>query len=794
MDWHISFMSDLKLRLGRLIVPLVFGGLLGGMVGGAEVPLKTVKDILQLERSAALSGLPVELRGVAVVHDPAHDALYLNDYSGRLPATVRVRGVTNRIPIYSVVDLRGHTTAGFAPEVQVESMVILGEGNRPPPAVLALDDLKRPEMESQWVDTVGTMLVWRPQGAGAYFEAGVKQHRITGYLVDLTGIPPAEEMINRSVRLAGICTVVTNELNQYRDLRLVVSRRASLGLSAPASIRPPLPLDVGRITYLLSQTRLAATNNSIPEPERNLASDILRYGSTGGSVSVEGVLLHQSGSLALYLQDHSGPIRVYLKHPRQLEPGDLVRASGQPKPEQFRPVLASSEVTVLARTNLPAPQEVRDIGAVGLDQDARRVTVRGTVIGYDRLEDPDITNHLAVLESGSDQFKAVLPEGMSAEEVLPMGAQVQLTGVCKLRGNPYGQVRGFDLLLTVPADIVLLARPPLLPSRQLARVMRLIIVVGLLVALWIGILKWQVKRQTKALKATNQELHNEVQARQRAEGEARAALAKEKDLVQLKSNFVSMVSHEFRTPLGVIQSSSDILDRYLDRLPAEKRSAQLRSIRKAVRRMSELMEEVLHLARFDNQQIRCQRAMVDIGRLCRRCIGDVSSATEGKCPIELSMDPPAFKADIDENLVVHMLVNVLGNAVKYSPAGSPVGLAVRKAPGQLILEVQDHGCGIPAADQTRLFSGFFRGSNIGSTPGSGLGLVIVKRCVDLHGGNIRVDSEEGRGTTLCVELPIQCCEPVTEGSGVDTEVLLRSGFGNTEFLIQPPPPRLTPPA
>jgi Osmosensitive K+ channel histidine kinase len=260
-------------------------------------------------------------------------------------------------------------------------------------------------------------------------------------------------------------------------------------------------------------------------------------------------------------------------------------------------------------------------------------------------------------------------------------------------------------------------------------------------------LEMRVNERAGELVATNQQL-------MRVENELRVALAAEKDLNQLKSSFVSMVSHEFRTPLEVILSSSNILDRYLERLPADKRKVQLRAIRKSVHRMNDLIEDVLMLGKLDAGRLACHVAPVDLEAVCRRAIVEIESATgrEGIVRLEAGQKDPDAQAD--EGLLHHILTNILGNAVKYSPADRQVEFTVSRRGGEAEFVIRDRGCGIPAGDQSRLFTAFYRGSNVAQTPGSGLGLVIAKRCVDLHGGNIRCESEEGEGTTFTVTLPL----------------------------------------
>jgi signal transduction histidine kinase len=225
-------------------------------------------------------------------------------------------------------------------------------------------------------------------------------------------------------------------------------------------------------------------------------------------------------------------------------------------------------------------------------------------------------------------------------------------------------------------------------------------------------------------------------------------------LNELKSSFVSMVSHEFRTPLEVILSSSHILDRYLDRLTPEKRHEQLRAIRKSVHRMSDLMEDVLTLGKIEGSRLSCAPAPIDLAAFCRRCVDEIDCATQSVCPLRLQIGELAGEATADEGLLGHIVLNLLSNAVKYSPPGRPVHFEVSREGLDARLIVRDEGRGIPAEDLPRLFTAFYRARNVSQIPGNGLGLVIVKRCVDLHGGTIQCASEEGRGTTFTVTLPL----------------------------------------
>ena len=200
--------------------------------------------------------------------------------------------------------------------------------------------------------------------------------------------------------------------------------------------------------------------------------------------------------------------------------------------------------------------------------------------------------------------------------------------------------------------------------------------------------------------------------RKRAEAELQNALAKERELNQLKSDFVSLVSHEFRTPLEIIMSSVDNLDRYHDRLTAEKREQLLRTINRSVRRMSGMMEEVLVLGRLESDRMTFRPAAFDLRGFCQRVCDEIEAATAKRCPIRLQTEGVPEQALGDENVLRHIFTNLLANAVKYSAAGERVDFVLQREGDDAVCRIVDHGCGIPEADQKRLFQAFHRGSNV----------------------------------------------------------------------------------
>jgi signal transduction histidine kinase len=249
----------------------------------------------------------------------------------------------------------------------------------------------------------------------------------------------------------------------------------------------------------------------------------------------------------------------------------------------------------------------------------------------------------------------------------------------------------------------------------------------------------------------------DITARKQAEEEIRAALEKQKELNYLKSRFVSMTSHEFRTPLATILSSAELLKYYGEKLPREERAELVDAVENAVRRMTRMMDDVLVIGKAEADRLECNPAPLDVRDFCTKVIQETirAEAAEGRRGDRIVFDMPAdgVHASLDEKLARFILGNLLSNGLKYSPDGGSVTLEVRAEPAQLRFTVTDGGIGIPEEDLPHLFEPFHRAKNVGTLPGTGLGLAIVKKAVDLHRGSIEVSSAPGTGSRFVVTLP-----------------------------------------
>ena len=245
-------------------------------------------------------------------------------------------------------------------------------------------------------------------------------------------------------------------------------------------------------------------------------------------------------------------------------------------------------------------------------------------------------------------------------------------------------------------------------------------------------------------------------ARHQAERTQRIAMQKQTELNDLKSRFISMASHEFRTPLATIHGSVELLMHYEDRMTAAKKQHTLEKIDDAVDRMTHMLENVLQIGRTDAGQLQFRPKAMSITTFCLNVVDELRNAMGSQfARVLLTLDlPPTDNLYVlDEALMRNIVGNLISNAVKYSPRGGNVRLSVAEQPNHITLAVRDEGIGIPLEDQARLYQSFHRASNVGSIAGTGLGLSIVKEAVLCHQGTISVESIVDCGSCFTVMLP-----------------------------------------
>jgi PAS domain S-box-containing protein len=259
-------------------------------------------------------------------------------------------------------------------------------------------------------------------------------------------------------------------------------------------------------------------------------------------------------------------------------------------------------------------------------------------------------------------------------------------------------------------------------------------------------LEKKVENRTLVLK----EALNKLEESQK---ELQDSLEKQKELNELKSKFVSMASHEFRTPLSTVLSSAELISKYKEGIEQEKRDKHIERIKSSVHHLNDILEDFLSVGKLEEGRVRAINAKFNLYQL----LEDLKTEME-----EIKKDEQHFYVQynggtdvmLDKKLLYNILLNLLSNSVKYSAPGKAICINVNKDDEEVSITVKDEGIGIPDEDQTHLFNSFFRGTNAATIPGTGLGLHIVKRYVDLMDGSISVKSKLNFGTTVTIKFPL----------------------------------------
>jgi PAS domain S-box-containing protein len=244
--------------------------------------------------------------------------------------------------------------------------------------------------------------------------------------------------------------------------------------------------------------------------------------------------------------------------------------------------------------------------------------------------------------------------------------------------------------------------------------------------------------------------------RQRAEAEAlRRMVEQERQAIERKWRFVREMAHELRTPLAVMQTARDMLERYHDRLAPERRQSHLDEIGQQINAMTTMLNDVLTFSKGEAGRLEFSPRPLDLSAFCAAVVEQIRSTDKRDHAITLVVDEPAAGLYLlDEKLMRNIVGNLVSNAVKYSPAGSEIRVELTSDGQAVEIRVSDQGIGIPAEDQAHLFEPFYRASNAHQLKGTGLGLSIVRASVQAHGGEIACESQPGKGTTFRVRLPV----------------------------------------
>lgn len=729
------------------------------------------------------AGQSVRTRGVVTWEVPGYEGLVFVQESSRGVLVARTNLEVRPCP-GDVVEVVGESAADrFQAMIRNARIDVAGAAPLPVPSVQTARSLASEIHFGEWVRLKcmvhdagmarGDLVLQVTSGTQPFY----------AYVETDPGFKISEDLVDSTVELTGVVWTLAGPDQRPYGFRLHVPRPECMRVLKPGNRdfyeRPMLTAKQLRRLPASQDDHVRVRGTvthvySNPAPYRIVVED-----ATGPIAAYLHVPISRDRNVAPYWRDDPQALWQQRPAPPKVAPGDLIEIIGSPSAEgKAVPLLHGGEYRVIGTGSPIQPRLIRAREALSPELDHALVRLKARVIDRQQSGSGAQLSTTIWLESDAMFFEARLLGPAAAAITLSSNSLAELTGLVLALPRQPGKPRGIQIELRGPEDIRSLAEPSPLFSAVVLRWLG-ISTGGLLLALaWVWLLRRQVARRTFELAAS-------IEERKRTEKELLKALERERELGKLKSNLVSVVSHEFRTPLGVIVSSSDILRRYLDRLTPAKRQEQLEVIQRATENLSELVEDVLLLGKVEAGKVQFVPEPLDLGRLCRHLVDEIQSATKAACPIEFEEGNLAG-AFGDESLLRPILSNLLLNAVKYSEPGTPVYFKVSReavphesrlagvparsssstwAQSNLLMTaasvsafarfaISDRGIGISADDQKRLFSAFTRGSNVGDRPGTGLGLAIVKRCVELHGGSIELTSAPGEGTTMVVHLPM----------------------------------------
>jgi PAS domain S-box-containing protein len=267
-------------------------------------------------------------------------------------------------------------------------------------------------------------------------------------------------------------------------------------------------------------------------------------------------------------------------------------------------------------------------------------------------------------------------------------------------------------------------------------------------------LEKKVQSRTEDLNSTITALEKEIQVRKKAEDEARKALDRERELNELKSKFVSLASHEFRTPLSSVMSSAALINQYVERNEIGKVSKHVQRIKASVNHLTSILNDFLSLGKLEEGRVDVKKEPIHMADFLKEINEEITPTLKAGQTLKIECDQSTEYVNSDARILRNILFNLISNASKYSNEHKPITIECLINEKSVRFAITDQGIGIPLEDQKHMFDRFFRASNAGTVQGTGLGLNIVKRYVELLDGSINFTSEFNKGSVFKVQIPI----------------------------------------
>ena len=677
-----------------------------------------IAEVRALSADKAGLGYPVRVRGVVTFQDPVENYLFIHDGAQGICITPELN--PGPLPPGEIIEVTGYSHAGlYAPTVVHGKLLRVARGDLPVPHEVNFTEMMTGREDCQWVTVEGIV-----RDASIYQKQIWIKLAVNGGIVSaMVPVPESPDslahLIDAEIRLRAVCGANVNQRRQIISSRLFVPGMEFITVKA-APPRDPFALPVTQI------------------------SDLFRFnpdGTPGHRVRLAGVVTFASSSRQFFLRDATSGALIDLASPLPLAAGDLVEVCAFPFRADPAPHLKFALARKLGSGSRPAPVDLDARGALNGGHDADLVRLQARLLEVSATGN----NAVLVLNDRNLVFEATGDTNLlTAFRALQPGSLLQLTGICSVPNEESGTRRTLRLLVASAADVVVLQSPP---GPTLERALQLLALLGaiiLVVALWGLTLRRRVRSQTEEIRQINADLEARV-VRRTAELEA-----SNKEL----EAFSYSVSHDLRAPLRAINGFAEILLKETNGSLNDKARHYLGTVASSGRRMGELVDDLLSFSRLNRQPMSTN--VIDLNALVRQQFDELRRA-EPQRVVAVEVQPlPSTTGD--RNLVNQVLTNLLGNAWKFTEKKPEARIEVgaQSQNGETVYYVRDNGAGFNMAYADKLFGVFQRLHSEEEFSGTGVGLAIVQRVIQRHGGRVWAESREHEGATFYFTLPAAC--------------------------------------
>jgi signal transduction histidine kinase/DNA-binding NarL/FixJ family response regulator len=686
--------------------------------GSSLLPtLTSVSQIRALSKGDANRGYPVRLKVVVtffnVSETPASPNtadlgtnLFVQDQSGG--NWVGINSKSRKLRAGQLIELRGTTTqTDFAPDITNPRYRVLGTAPMPVPVRAEFGQLASMKLDSQWVEADGIIRsvdIWKGD-----LRLGISMNggRVIGYVPDYRGVVP-NFLVDSKVHIRGVCGAIFNAKNQIRGIVLSIPQLSDVHIfeAGPAD---PFTLPMQPVNSVLRFTVA---------------------GTSGHRVRVHGVVTLQQPGRYLFIKGNDGDIRLESTQTTVARPGDEVDAVGFPVIGEYNPLLQEASFRITGHTKEASPLRLAGEQLREGAHDNELVQVDAVLLDHTLTPQRQIL----ITKTGRTliHVESEGPRALSPLSKLDPGSWLRIVGICSAATVGSADPDTVALLLRSEQDIVVLSRPRWWTFQRASWLMSAMIALIMAIAGWLMMLRRKVHEQTAELRG----------AKEAAETASRA-----------KSEFLANMSHEIRTPLNGVLLAAELA---AAENPSPSQKEYLDTIRASGRSLLLLINDVLDLSKIEAGRMELHVGNFSIRDCFAECVILLGSRAEQK-HLSLTMHVDDNVAELVAGDVLRLrqiLLNLIGNAIKFTDSGSIVVTVNRLSEGREDIEyqfsVRDTGMGIPAKKQALVFRAFEQADNTATRrfSGTGLGLAISGKLANLLGGRIWLESEEGRGSVF----------------------------------------------